>query len=349
MATLLVAVAFVIMAWVVAQVTASLIGWDRVSDSVIDVGTGALGSSTELLIFLASSILVLRITHALADSYRDREAHGVESRSEILASACSGVAVVVACLVQPAAWSRPESVGTGIFAVVLALASVAFASYIGRVFAPDARTQLAREEAELRSRQAFVDTHIAASFPTPQRAYASMAVWILLFLVAAPVTFGAAAAAPAGDAGEALRTGGMALSLGLASVYAIGLGQLSSTIDAPAKRRLLLTAALVLGCGGWAAVAAFEVYGYAASGNAWWLVRALAFTAMGGVCAVGATTRRVGRDGALHAAVISLRLQSANRSIAMRSRRVAQLRRILAQRRAVGRPRGGLRSRISLG
>lgn len=328
-AALILASGLFALAWLAVQVAAAWTGWDAASAVVIALGNGALTPALVLVPLAASSILVLRITHALTDRRRDRAAHGLESRAELIGALFSVVAVVVAGLVQPAAWSRVETIGAGIVALIIAAFAVTFAFFVGTVFAPDARVQLVADEAALVQLRQFDRAHPATEYPSTRRAALIVAVRGVVLLVAVPVGFGVWAAVGPSDLHEGLRTGFLTLSLCLMSAYAITLGQLSPAIRASGARRALVIASLLLGSGGWAFVAAFEVSGFLATRNAAWLAWALAFAGMGVVSAIGVLVRSTRGRWMLHAAVVSLRRSNANKRIIYRQKRVEDLQRLI--------------------
>ncbi|MDQ1130453.1 hypothetical protein [Microbacterium sp. SORGH_AS_0888] len=258
--------------WIGVQIPVSVVGWNDAGPAVVAISRGLLAPGAVLIPFLASSILILRITHALADRRRTPLAKDVEARSDLVGWVCAVMAGVWAGAMQPGAWSRPEDHGWGLFAITVGLLAVTFQFFIGTMVVPDARDQLTIAQKALRAESKFLDESQAASLPSVRSAVRIVAIDAGLLLVFVPVTLGLIEGIARNSLESGVRTGGLALSLAFMSVYSVLLGQLAAPFSTKAARRTFTTVATVIGAVGWVAVTIFEIYGFFAVGGVGWLL-----------------------------------------------------------------------------
>ncbi len=288
-----------------------------------------------LLPFLATSILVLRLTHAVADHRRNELARGAESRSELAGGLCCLLAVFVACLVQPAAWTQEGMAAWGVAGIVLALLSIVFQFFLGAAVAPDARVQLQAERLAVQGyERALAILRARGDIPRGRAIVGLVAVGVVVVVVL-PLLFGLVGLR-SGQGGEVV---GVALVLAVTSSVAIAFGQLAQVIGSRAGRRVVIGVALVFAAGGWLAIAVLEVWGFIATGDVAWLGWAAAFLIVGLICVAATVTRRTTGWWTLRAAIAALQAGWIERRIAACEGRIAQLDRIIDAERPLSKLR----------
>lgn len=338
-AALLIAIGVLLCVWVILSMCVSFAGGSTVLSWF---GAAAIGPVFVLLPFLVSSILVLRLTHALSERRRDGRAHGVESRSERGGALCCVIAVVAAGLIQPAAWTQEGMAGWGVVAVVFAVLSVVFQFFLGAVVTPDARGQRRADIASLRAGEVRLAALRELPLVSQRRAVLGLVAIGALLLVIAPAGFALVAVAT-GQSGQAGTTGGLILALGLMSFYTIVVGQAAQGIVQRGLRVAVIVAALLVGTAGWFAVTVFEAWAFFATGNPAWLAWAGAFAVFAIGSGFATLTRHSGRGGTLHVAVATLQADWMEKRNAAYADRIARLTRIIDAAQAPSRFWGALR------